>query len=169
MAQLATTLEGVRRTLRWAIVVLSATNGEAWAQFTPEDFARIEWIGETAMSPAGAQVAYTRRIPRRLFNDRPCRVRHRGSAARTFRVRWVANLRHKPFLQATSRPEIPLPQFADAPQVSALFTPTIERRRYTQRHRHVFRPAFGTFGRETIESSPVLLEPESDALFHRGP
>ena len=53
MAQLATTLEGVRRTLRWAIVVLSATNGEAWAQFTPEDFARIEWIGETAMSPGG--------------------------------------------------------------------------------------------------------------------
>ena len=34
MARLATTLEGTRRTLRWAIVVLSATNGEAWAQFT---------------------------------------------------------------------------------------------------------------------------------------
>jgi dipeptidyl aminopeptidase/acylaminoacyl peptidase len=75
MAQLATTLEGVRRTLRWAIVVLSATNGEAWAQFTPEDFARIEWIGETAMSPAGAQVAYTRRIPRRL--DEPPGGPHR--------------------------------------------------------------------------------------------
>ena len=75
MAQLATTLEGVRRTLRWAIVVLSATNGEAWAQFTPEDFARIEWIGETAISPGGEQVAYTRWIPRRL--DEPPGGPHR--------------------------------------------------------------------------------------------
>jgi hypothetical protein len=75
MAQLATTIEGVRRTLRWAIVVLSATNGDAWAQFTPEDSARIEWIGDTAMSPAGAQVAYTRRIPRRL--DEPPGGPHR--------------------------------------------------------------------------------------------
>ena len=104
-----------------------------------------------------------------VFNNRPCCVRHRGSAARTFRVRSVANLRHKPFLEAISRPEIPLPRFADAPQVSALFTPTIERRRYTQRHRHAFRPAFGTFGRETIDSSPVLLEPESDGLYHGAP
>jgi dipeptidyl aminopeptidase/acylaminoacyl peptidase len=70
MTRLPTTLEGARRTLCWAIVVLSATNGMAWAQFAPEDFARIEWIGETAISPGGAQVAYTRLIPRRL-NEPP--------------------------------------------------------------------------------------------------